>query len=441
MEDTFDVAVIGAGMAGLVTARDLSQKGHSVVLLEARDRVGGRTYTKTVFGESLELGGAYVHWTQPALWQELQRQNLAVLNPPKINKNVYWLADGAVHTTTRDRYNEITSPLLGQLFADARERFPVPFDVNAVDTSDIEKVSLEDRINSLNLPAYERDTLKGTMAGVCSSYQTQGIAQLLHSVAVFFGDYRAFYETAGQWSIQGGMNALIEAIISESKAQLRLSAPVASISDNGSRVLVTTRTGGQQINARIAIVTTPLNTMGDIRITPDVSPKVRTMIDQKNPVMASKLWVRVKGAIEDFSIYAPAGQHSINVARTTGRLGNGDGLVMCLCTNAASIRGNDCEEVQTALRKFIPTIEVVDVFCQNWATEEFSKGGWINHRPGSLTGALPQIRKPHGRIYFAGSDVAALYPGAIEGAMQSATVTARDVDTALASDKIPRVKL
>ena len=68
MDDTFDVAVIGAGMAGIVAARDISQKGHSVVLLEARDRVGGRTYTKTVFGEPLEMGGAYVDWTQPAVW-------------------------------------------------------------------------------------------------------------------------------------------------------------------------------------------------------------------------------------------------------------------------------------------------------------------------------------------------------------------------------------
>ncbi|KAL4894124.1 hypothetical protein BDV59DRAFT_200983 [Aspergillus ambiguus] len=432
MRDTFDVAVIGAGVAGITAARDLSKMGHSVVLLEARDRVGGRTYTKTVFGESLEMGGAYVHWTQPAVWQELQRQGLDVLVPPKISNKVYWLADGAAHTASRARYDEITYPLLAQLFADARKWFPVPFDVNAVDTRDLEKKSLEDRITSLNLPPFERDSLKGTMAGVCSSYRTQGIAQLLHSVAGFFGEYRAFYETAGQWSIQGGTYALIKAILSESKAQLRLSTPVSSISQNEFGVLVTTRTG-QRINARMAVVATPLNTIGDIQFIPDMLPNVRTMIDQRNPVMASKLWVRLKGPIEEFAIYAPAEQHPINVARMTGRLENGDALVMCLCTNAASINGNDCEAVQKALRRFIPTIEVLDVFYQNWATEEFSKGGWVNHRPGSLTGALPHIRKPHGRIYFAGSDVAALFPGSIEGAMQSATVVARDVSAALAS--------
>jgi monoamine oxidase len=46
MTKMFDVTVIGAGMAGIVAARDLSKSGYSVVLLEGRDRVGGRTYTE-----------------------------------------------------------------------------------------------------------------------------------------------------------------------------------------------------------------------------------------------------------------------------------------------------------------------------------------------------------------------------------------------------------
>lgn len=43
MSTSYDVAVIGAGMAGLTAARDLAAKGYSVVLVEARDRIGGRT--------------------------------------------------------------------------------------------------------------------------------------------------------------------------------------------------------------------------------------------------------------------------------------------------------------------------------------------------------------------------------------------------------------
>lgn len=434
-QDTFDVAVIGAGMAGIVAARDLSITGqHSVILLEARDRPGGRTYTEKAFDGSIELdmGGAYVHWTQPNVWHELQRHNIPVL-PPLEGERYHWLADGKVHSGTETDFYRVAEPLLAQFFADARARFPLPFDINVVDNSDVEKQSLEDRIDSLNLSAYERDVLEGALAGVIHSCREQGAAQLLHAVATYFGNYQAFLETAGVWSIKGGTRSLIDAMLAESTAELCLSTPVRAISDDGDRVTVTTR-GGRTIHTRAVVVALPLNTINDVTITPELPAPVRTMIDQKNPVMASKLWVRVKGEIEPFTASAPAGKHPINAARTECRH-DGDTLIMCIVSDAAVICAEDREAVQTALRAFVPDIEVVDTACHSWVADEFSKGGWMMHRPGNLTTAVPMIREPHGRIHFAGSDVAAMEPGSIEGAMQSGAVTARNISAALAGGK------
>jgi monoamine oxidase len=55
----WDVVVIGAGFAGLVAARDLIEAGRDVVVLEARDRAGGRTYSGTFPGTDvvIDLGG------------------------------------------------------------------------------------------------------------------------------------------------------------------------------------------------------------------------------------------------------------------------------------------------------------------------------------------------------------------------------------------------
>lgn len=59
----YDVIVIGAGFAGLVAARDLAlDRNLRVLLIEARDRIGGRTWTAKAFGEEFEMGGTYVHW-------------------------------------------------------------------------------------------------------------------------------------------------------------------------------------------------------------------------------------------------------------------------------------------------------------------------------------------------------------------------------------------
>lgn len=59
----YDVIVVGAGFAGLTAARDLSaSRDLSVLLVEARDRVGGRTCTVTELGKEFEIGGQWVHW-------------------------------------------------------------------------------------------------------------------------------------------------------------------------------------------------------------------------------------------------------------------------------------------------------------------------------------------------------------------------------------------
>lgn len=433
-KDCFDVAVIGAGMAGIVAARDLSAKGHTVVLLEARNRVGGRTYMKKAFDGKIDLdmGGTYVHWTQPHVWHELQRHNISVL-PALDGDKIYWLADDKVHSGNRSDWEKAVRPLLDRFFADARARFPLPFEASTVDNSDIEKQSLEDRFSSLNLCTYERDLLDGVFSGVAHSYKEQGLAQLLQGVATYFGDYFAFLETAGFWHIQGGTKALIDAILAESTADLRLSTPVSSISDNGSHVTVTT-ISEEKIHARSVIVALPLNTIGDLKITPDVPPAVRAMIDQKNPVMSSKIWIRVKGEIEPFSYLAPIGKSPINAVKAESWY-EGDTLLVAMCSEAAAIRIDDRDAMEAALRRVLPDIEVVSTAGHCWVTDEFSKGAWMMHRPGNLLGAAPQMRQPHGRIQFAGGDISAMDAGSIEGAMESGASAARDIARALASGK------
>jgi monoamine oxidase len=67
-EKTNDVVVIGAGMAGLTAARTLAEAGLKVLVIEARDRIGGRILTQHIGEESIELGAEFIHGRPPELW-------------------------------------------------------------------------------------------------------------------------------------------------------------------------------------------------------------------------------------------------------------------------------------------------------------------------------------------------------------------------------------
>ena len=73
-----DVIVIGGGFAGVTAARETALGGASTLLLEARDRLGGRTWTHRWNETDIELGGGWVHWHQPHVWAEITRAGLGV---------------------------------------------------------------------------------------------------------------------------------------------------------------------------------------------------------------------------------------------------------------------------------------------------------------------------------------------------------------------------
>ncbi|WP_280447470.1 flavin monoamine oxidase family protein [Nocardia cyriacigeorgica] len=426
MTSTYDVAVIGAGFAGVTAARDLSLAGHSVVHLEARDRIGGRTFVGEAFGRQVEFGGTYAHWSQAHVWHELKRYDIGLARRLTIEQ-CHWLADGAVHTGTPAEYHALTKPLATRFLADAREWFPLPSDIHAADTSAVEKETFADRMDTMGLSAFDSDVLSDVMASLLAAPAEQGMAQFLFWTSLNGGSWETFIEGAGGFPIDGGTKRLLEAINGDSTAELRLSAPVSAVDDDGSRVTVTTA-DGERIPARQVVLAVPLNTLGDIAVTP--APPAADMIEQKHPMRTSKIWARVQGEVTPFSAHAPVGKHPINSARTEYRY-DGDTLVVCFCGDAASIDPTDRTAVERALRFFVPDLEVLDVACHDWVSDPYSQGTWVHHRPGHLTRSAPLLRRPHGRIHFASGDFAPMGVGGIDGAIETGARAARDISRAL----------
>jgi monoamine oxidase len=115
---SWDVAIIGAGAAGLVAARELAEAGRSVLLLEARDRIGGRIWTRREpdAGTPIELGAEFIHGHIPQTLHLLQEAGQAALDA----EGDHWtLLHGTLQQRSGDLFDEIqqairAANLLGQ---------------------------------------------------------------------------------------------------------------------------------------------------------------------------------------------------------------------------------------------------------------------------------------------------------------------------------------
>ena len=90
-----DVLILGAGIAGLAAARALVDEGRSVIILEARNRVGGRMWTDTSMGLPLDLGASWIHGVNGNPITKLAKQFGAKTVPTDDENGIVFRSDGS----------------------------------------------------------------------------------------------------------------------------------------------------------------------------------------------------------------------------------------------------------------------------------------------------------------------------------------------------------
>ena len=163
MARSVDVVVIGGGFAGITAARDLQKRGYQVLVLEARDRLGGRTWSEDRNGFHVELGGTWVHWTQPFVWAEKERYGLEVQETPGcVAERVAIKIDGQVQELEESQLGEFLEGF-ERFFAESKVVWERPYDVHHCWDAVRERdgLTVADRLNALALTPLQRTSIGG----------------------------------------------------------------------------------------------------------------------------------------------------------------------------------------------------------------------------------------------------------------------------------------
>ena len=412
-----DVIVIGGGLAGLTAARDVRDAGRKVIVLEARDRLGGRVWTGTLPGtsETVEWGGAWIHpGSLPDADVAIRRYGLRMADPLRPTSLV-WNVNGEL-----DDRPDVAERLAASVdefvdpFAELRGRLEAAGSLDDLTPLADVDVSVATWLDTQTCSAAAASALLGYAGAVGGADPTRlGILPLI--IDSVLSQYRvdAIWHDVGRGFVDGTV-ALVGALAGG--LDVRLGHIVRSVRQDGTEVVVTVD-GGATFSASTAVVAVPLNLWRDMTFEPSLSPKKASAGQTGQPGRASKVIAVVRGLPPGFGALGWGVPLQAMVAlRPVGA----DAQLIVGFGSVEPIDGNDLVDVERAVRAFAPDAEVVAHGVHDWAADPYARGTWCALPPGWLTdGTLAAIARPEGRLAFAGSDLDTDGVGSIGGALAS----------------------
>lgn len=425
MERT-DVLVIGAGFAGITAARELGNSGKSFVVLEARDRLGGRTWLEERMGKPLELGGTWVHWTQPYVWAEMTRYGVGTVQSP-VPIKAWWVPrDDAVEIDPVDLIAKMDQANR-DLTAESRKYFENPFSpLTNSNLHEIDNITVKQKLDSLEMTDDVRVLMESFWALNFNGPIEEGAySQALRWAALTNGDWSVCFEACATYKVEGGTKKLIEAMAADVHGDIIYNSAIESINSEGPDVIVTTVSGDKYL-AKSVIVTVGLHALRDIQFVPPLPTPQAEAVELGQTAKGVKVWVKVTGEIEPFVAFGKA-DWPLNFFQSDVETPDGNTLVIAFGPDQSRINGSDTNAVTEVLHRLRPDLKVLAVETHDWVNDEFSQQTWPMHKPRFLSNYLGEMQKTDGRVVFSGTDFANGWSGFIDGAIESGLSAARQV--------------
>lgn len=414
------ILIIGAGMAGLKAALDLTAQGYDVTVLEARDRMGGRTWTETGLGAPIDMGASWIHGISGNPIYQLAQSIGSETLDWDYGAGQRFDVSGAASALTDAQISHAESRLESALSAVAVQ------DPSASVQAVVDRAAANGAFNGLTQAQADYIVWDTIESGFAKDVRELSIQALQEGEEVVGGDV----------VLQKGYVSLVDHV--SSGLTIRLNESVSDIDYASDTVRVTTQNG--TFEADHVVVTVPLGVLKQnaIRFTPALPQVKQSAIDALEMGLLNKIYLLFPTAFwsdgPNFSRVAPTkGDHGYFL-----ELPNSTGLpiLACLLTGAFAIAQeakSDTElvsEAMDALRSMFGSAipDPTDFRLTRWMQDPYAYGSYS----AMAVGATPAMRNDlrasvSDKLFFAGEATQSDFPSTVHGAYLSGEAAAQSV--------------
>jgi monoamine oxidase len=442
MSTQADVIVIGAGFAGLKAAQELVSLGRSVILLEAKERVGGRVKRAEVAGRVADVGGQWVGEGHTALTAEAKRHGIGTYKQYETGKVVMQMLGKIVHFTgTVPRMSPLALIELFRLQRRwNREMNDVPAGApwTAPKAAEWDAMTLESWIVKNVRTKAAREFARLVPRGAWAAEARQ-VSYLWFLDALRSGtglDYLMGIKGGALDSkFAGGMQQVAQRMADELGERVVLGAPVRKVVQDGDGVRAITDTG--EFEAKFLIIAAPPGPLARIVFEPPL-PAARDGLHQRMPMgNIIKVIVAYKEPFwrqDGFSGQVATDDDTVGLVLDDTQ-SEDQAVLLCFIEgrHALEMSAAGTEErkqkVIASLVRFFgrKAADYIAYEDNDWMLEPYTHG-YVGHMPpGVMTRFGHALREPCGRIHWAGTETAVEWAGYIEGAVRSGTRAAKEV--------------
>jgi monoamine oxidase len=448
-DDGIDVVVIGAGLAGLTAAREIAAAGRSLRVLEARDRVAGRTVGHTLEnGFTVEMGGQWVGPTQTEVLRLIAELGLETY--PTFGTGATVGVAGGVVTRTGNTLGLPDETLLEvarvqEQLEEMASAVPLPEPWATPGAHELDRQTLHTWLSGATSDDTALDFYRVITAAVFAAETSE--LSLLHFLFYLrsndmFDNLLGTRGGAQDRRVVGGTHLISERMADDLRQDLgddsiQLGTPVHGIrqDDHG----VTVSFAGGEVSGRYAIVTLPPALAGRLRYDPPL-PALRDGLTQQVPmgsvikvqaVYGNPFWRDdgLNGQVVSFD-------DPLSITFDNSPPDASCGILVGFFEGASARWAGALpprERQQVALeclaKYFGPkSAEPTEYIDLDWAAEEFTRGCYGGRLgTGVWTQYGPALAQPVGRIHWAGAETAEVFNGYMDGAVRSGRRAAADV--------------